>query len=52
MREPGPGDIRQNDLAAELGIDFRRMKGVRAEHLCSDDWFTCGKSHRKPTMNS
>ena len=40
---PEPGDIRQTELAAELGIDIRRMKDIRAEHLCSGDWFTAGK---------
>jgi hypothetical protein len=38
-----PGDIRQRDLAAELGIKNQRMKQIRAEHLCSTDWYSSGR---------
>ena len=45
MREPGPTDTRQSDLARELGLDVCRMKRIRAEHLCSADWFTHGRGN-------
>ena len=38
-RTPGPDDVPQADLVEELSLNRYQMKGVRRDHLTTDDWY-------------